>query len=79
MRNMTTTGKIAVIASSAVVGAALIAAGVYLGAKYIPYAAEEARHRARRFELDHRAQFAAANKAVRRAKRKVEQAMPKKK
>lgn len=78
-RKMNGHEKAAIITASVVAGAALVAAGVYLGCKYIPIAAEEARHRARMFELDHRAQFTAANKAVAAAKDKVVGAIPRKK
>ena len=73
---MSNNGKIAIIAASAVAGAALIVTGVYLGVKYIPYVVEEARHRARNFELDHREQFTAARKAAETAKKKVAEAIP---
>lgn len=56
--------KIAVICGGVVLGAAVLGAGIYLGAKYIPYAVEEARHRARVFELEHRDDVAKAKKAV---------------
>lgn len=73
---MTNTGKAALIGGCVIAGAAIIAGGIYLGAKYIPYAVEDARHRARQFELDHRAQFTAAHKAVDAAKKKVASAVP---
>lgn len=73
---MTNTEKAVIIGGCVVAGAAIIAGGIYLGAKYIPYAVEDARHRARQFELDHRAQFAAARKTVDAAKNKVAKAMP---
>lgn len=75
---MTNTEKALLVGGCALAGAAIIAGGIYLGAKYIPYAVEDARHRAKQFELDHRAQFAAAHKAVDVARKKVSSAIPRK-
>lgn len=75
---MSNNGKVAAIAIGAVAGAAIIATGIYLGAKYIPYAVEDARHRARQFELDHRDQFAAVKHVAKKAQGKVASSLPRK-
>lgn len=74
---MSRKNKAVAIRTGVIVGTIAVAAGIYLGAKYIPYAVEEARHRARIAQLDHRPELVRTKKALAVAKKKVSKAFSK--